>query len=387
MHGLSAHLIPLHWSQFDEEQLARIQPRSIKLVDSFGRANRIYQLSPRSLFVFRHHPISEEHDDMWRDPEGTGKRHANEWPGRLAQNNIIVPPEQFIVLGINEPHVWRTADGSNWGDPYGEGVKRTVAYTVAFLRRLRELGIRGGALNLSVGWPANSGTDMPPVWEPYEPVRDEILAGDHFLVVHEYWPKQGPHKRWGWLGGRVLSCPWDVPIIIGETGMEQRVVQDLPDPNTWGWRYYLTPQQYYDQLSEYNRRMMTDRRIHSLQIFSWDYSHPFDSVDIRREPSVLPLIPRNDAWDNMVDWQPTKPPPTDDFAARLLAEAERQQVIQFNPQAALQKRIFADGLVPNSAEFPFENNIAQRAERLSDGTVRAYYVPVGEWDKVDFVQR
>jgi hypothetical protein len=80
-----------------------------------------------------------------------------------------------------------------------------------------------------------------------------------------------------------------------------------------------------------------------------------------------------------------------DLAAALLAEGERQQVMQFNPNAALQKRIFADGFVPNSAEFgvvveatPFA---VQRAEHLRTGAVRAYFVRAGDWGNVRFAQR
>ncbi len=76
---------------------------------------------------------------------------------------------------------------------------------------------------------------------------------------------------------------------------------------------------------------------------------------------------------------------------QLLAEGGKHQVIQFNPEAALQKRVFADGFVPNSAEFSlrFEgvDYAAQRAEQLSSGRVRVYYVAAGDWGNVRFVER
>ncbi len=75
----------------------------------------------------------------------------------------------------------------------------------------------------------------------------------------------------------------------------------------------------------------------------------------------------------------------------LLAEGQKHQVIQFNPSAALQKRIFADGFVPNSGEFSLSiagtNYAAQRAESLRSGQVRVYYVAVGDWGNVRFVDR
>jgi hypothetical protein len=80
-----------------------------------------------------------------------------------------------------------------------------------------------------------------------------------------------------------------------------------------------------------------------------------------------------------------------DLASALLAEGERQQVMQFNPNAALQKRIFADGFVPNSAEFAVTLEATtfavQRAEHLRTGVVRAYFVRAGDWGNVVFAQR
>ena len=82
---------------------------------------------------------------------------------------------------------------------------------------------------------------------------------------------------------------------------------------------------------------------------------------------------------------------TPTLGATLLAEGELHQVIQFNPDAALQKRIFADGFVPNSPEFsvPFDGAtyICQRAEHLGTGEVRIYHVIVGDWGNVQFVSR
>lgn len=75
----------------------------------------------------------------------------------------------------------------------------------------------------------------------------------------------------------------------------------------------------------------------------------------------------------------------------MLAEAERQQNMQFNPNAALQKRIFADGLVPNSPEFRTRVGGvelgAQRAESLGSNLVRVYFVVVPDFANVQAAQR
>jgi hypothetical protein len=79
------------------------------------------------------------------------------------------------------------------------------------------------------------------------------------------------------------------------------------------------------------------------------------------------------------------------LAGALLAEAEAHLLVPLNPAAALQKRIFADGLVPNSTEFDLEHAgvsyVAQRAEELRSGVVRVYYVKKENWDEVSFVER
>lgn len=73
----------------------------------------------------------------------------------------------------------------------------------------------------------------------------------------------------------------------------------------------------------------------------------------------------------------------------LQKTAQKEQRIQFNKNAALQKAIFAAGYVPNSPEYKLEfggtQYIAQRAERLDTDEVRVYNCPVGLYDQVTFV--
>jgi hypothetical protein len=75
----------------------------------------------------------------------------------------------------------------------------------------------------------------------------------------------------------------------------------------------------------------------------------------------------------------------------LLWHGEQKQVIQFNPQAALQKAIFAANFVPNSPEFNVDwhdrQYVAQRAENLANGEVRVYYCKLGDWNNVRHVVR
>lgn len=73
----------------------------------------------------------------------------------------------------------------------------------------------------------------------------------------------------------------------------------------------------------------------------------------------------------------------------LKQEGQRCQVLQFNRDAALQKRIFADGFVPNSTEFTLNQGgvsyLGQQAQHLASGEQRVYYVLVGDWENVQCV--
>ena len=75
--------------------------------------------------------------------------------------------------------------------------------------------------------------------------------------------------------------------------------------------------------------------------------------------------------------------------ATLVAAGRANQSIHFNPNAAIQKCIFADGFVPNSSEFTVESGglrfVGHQAEHLHTGEVQVYYVQEGLWDNVRFV--
>ena len=83
--------------------------------------------------------------------------------------------------------------------------------------------------------------------------------------------------------------------------------------------------------------------------------------------------------------------PASSLRELLLRTGQKKQVIQFNPSAALQRVIFADGFVPNSGEFEVEWDnawfVGQRAENLETGEVRVYFCENGDWTVVSHVSR
>ena len=75
----------------------------------------------------------------------------------------------------------------------------------------------------------------------------------------------------------------------------------------------------------------------------------------------------------------------------MLYWAAVKQVLQLNPEAALQNALLRDGYIATSPEFDVEQGgkqwIGQRAERQDNGAVRVYWVERGKWDTVYHVDR
>lgn len=299
---LAVHWIPEHVGGEDLDAFRAMQPRSIKIVNpDANRCRQAFEACPNALFVYRSHSLSEQKAEMQADPAGTGRRHARELSEQVAvwkPSNL--PLEQVMVTGINEPDVNASHPGA---------IDAVVAYNVAFLDALCGYGMCGGALNLSVGWPDNhSVKDAPPDWAPFEPVRQAILRGSHALVLHEYWPKEGPASGWGWLAGRYTQCPWQVPILIGECGLDHYVVDDtLGGPS--GWQHWVSDVAYMAQLAEYDRRICLDSRIHSAQVFTWDYgSNHWEFHNVRNMRDKLVAHHQSANWPE-APIQPQQPAP------------------------------------------------------------------------------
>lgn len=251
----------MHRRPQDYEYFSRLQPTVFKIMDggpndyAWAQANLA-----NSLIVARDWAMSEQHDDMRRDPVGTGKRHAQEWDRH--QERLGFNPDMAMVLGINEPQVWEP------------GVPEALRlYTIAMCDEAARLGLHVGSMQLSVGWPGNNGPDTPPDWSPFYGVEDAILRGQHALVGHEYFADLGPEENWGWWCGRLLKCPWRVPIIVGESGFDMAVKKAGLKHAERGWRGYISPEQYAVWRSFYVAKMSLDPRFVGDALFASDYAN------------------------------------------------------------------------------------------------------------------
>lgn len=300
---IGVHWQRTHQSAQDAANFARWKPRAVKIITSSDDVNGIEDVPRDSLVVVRHHPMSENWEDRGfssaSHAENMGRQHAEkcaDLAGWILVNRPGRGMDTTAFTGLNEPHVW-----------HDEPPLWTAAYYVAFLDMLHLHGLHGVALNFGVGWPANRGTDTPPDWTPYESVRDAMLPGD-YLGLHEYWDQRGPQNMWGWWAGRYTQCPWDVPIVIGECGIDAHVSAG----GHHGWRGLISPQEYMDQLAWYDEQLQADPRIHSAMPFTYDFSMPWGTFDIRGDDFMRLLL---DYAENLPDVpvpeppEPPEPPP------------------------------------------------------------------------------
>jgi len=184
-----------------------------------GLDTALKYLHPKGRVIVRHHPLSENYGNRSLPDNTTAtnvaRRHTafiinTLWP--IARDRYKARANQLLWTGLNEPQVWST-----------EPPEQVAVYYQVFLDELHKAGLNGMVLNFGVGWPGNGGIkDAPPIWSPYERVRRAMIVGD-VLGLHEYHPMAGPQYGWRWLCGRYLQCPWDVPIIIGECGLDDAV--------------------------------------------------------------------------------------------------------------------------------------------------------------------
>lgn len=204
--------------------------------------------------IGRIHEISEQKD--LAQPLVLARAHADALTKCAEQTRIT------LWEGINEPPIW--------GDGAAEYIKRLCDYENERVRLLNERGLFAVVLNLNVGWPREL-ADGVIDWQPFESLLAHLARGN-MLGDHEYWLPGGPnapdslHCR----AGRVFRCPYHVPIVITECGVDTG-----GNPHTSGWRAHgLTAAQYAGQLRQYADLMSQDPRVKGATIFTFGGDWP-----------------------------------------------------------------------------------------------------------------
>jgi hypothetical protein len=250
--------------------MRQLAPPVIKLFFSGSSVRRVDVAlgAAQRLVVLRNYEISE--NLKWggrglrdrRHALEIADRHTEEWLHILNKNSLR--SDKIAVEGLNEPRVW--AD---------EPPELVAAYYARLAQNMANAQIRVVALNLGVGWPGNGQPEKPPnsppIWQPFVEVIEAIAKYRGFLGLHEYWYINGPQENWGWWAGRFRACPWDVPIIITECGIDSHVV---PGGGYYGWQSLSRPdraQIYLSQLAAYEAQLVADGRVVGATIFTHDF--------------------------------------------------------------------------------------------------------------------
>jgi hypothetical protein len=127
-------------------------------------------------------------------------------------------------------------------------------------------------------------------------VDNAIRHNNGAAVLHEYWADQGVQENWGWWCGRVLKCPWQVPIVIGETGIDMGVKKGGLPFDQRGWLGIASPERYAGELADYVSRMSADKRFWGCCVFAADHaSHDWYSFDIEPAYQAILATPIPDA--------------------------------------------------------------------------------------------
>lgn len=342
---ISTHWIPMHRGNFggktDAEYFRLWGPSVLKTITTDETISYVEDLPADGLIVVRNHPMSEMYGirgfggvrgvrssdpaafggtprdkrprfnlaELRRaygvratnEPAQTGSAHAATCK-RMADYAAArgLPTSRMVFEGLNEPQLWAN-----------EPPAAVAEYYRAFLVGLHGYGLRGVVGNFGVGWPGNGGVQNQPVaWDFFRPVIDVMQPGD-YLGLHEYWALNGPQENWRWWGGRFTQCPYQVPILITETGIDTGVT------GVWygGWRDLPgnsepeKARRYVDELIWYAQQCQADGRIMAATPFTWDIgSSEWEKFDIRNGSWWDAWYPRRNEVLSGVPPAPPEPP-------------------------------------------------------------------------------
>lgn len=384
------------------DAIRRIKPKMIKMLDyDIGFWTRVREVHPDVFLIARDYVPNPEQDRFASDPAGAGARYAERILGlEVNQNNFN---GRRLIDG------WETYNELLFGHSDNDLKKKYDDFQVAFAEQIKRAGFEPVAMNFATG-------NM--LGEDFLNFFPGTLESCRYLGFHEYdWPTMWriheqniKEKDEGgmWLCLRYRRIMNDVRqrygdrhiVVMTECGMTQGV-QGGPDVGPWHESKPVSEQSYWDSLMWYNSELMKDDYVMGAALFVVGAVEPWHSfehlggimnrLEQFQSGNPPPILSKPDLPDTspIISPPPIIKPPEPEFStlqAQLRAAGQQYQVIQFNPDAALQKRIFADGFVPNSGEFIQKRDgiqyVCQRAEHLGTGEVRVYYVRHGDWANV-----
>lgn len=285
MSKLGLHWIRVHPDSGDLAHIERMQYPSVKLFewhwsDRDACAGLLAVLPKNAYILARDHPLSEQKEGVWHNPEAHGRSHADQWAEKVRRRQYHLPTDRTFFLGVNEPD-------ATHGDR--DAIDR---YTEAYLVRLQAHGLRGGAFNFSTGHPRTvDGTPNTLAdYSVFERSHAAIVRGHHIAVAHIYGTGAVPLAPGNY--DRLRACTWqDVEWVIGEFGIDEHVIGGGAHVGFHG--------HFAGRLGDYCGWLDTAIQgieaifpyIHSYQAYTFDYSHPWGTFDTRAIREALESYP------------------------------------------------------------------------------------------------
>jgi len=261
-----AYIYPVHDRLADWDFLKRWQPSVITLMldGSWGdpasvdvsRIVRYANELPGTLLILRVWDVDDHHgerkEQMAADPTGFAETY-HDWWRRLFERIPAGIRNRCVATAINEPQ------------PHH--FKALKPFTQNLMALGAKDGIRYGVLRFSVGNPAKPSENHPHGWQYFADLEDAIVAGDHVVILHEYFQKEGIRGVWmdgagaarhdyGNLWARHKVCPYKrAKIVIGEWGIDGILFDRDRHPeyghNGWlGFRDLWGPERYADEYKD-----------------------------------------------------------------------------------------------------------------------------------------
>lgn len=383
------------------DAVKRIRPNVIKVLDhDVGFCRELRAIVPDVYLIGRIVYRPSEQDQFAHDPAGTARA--------VAQRILSLEASRVSVGGRPLFDAWESYNEALPGHASSDLKRAYDDFQVAFAGPIKQAGFEPIAMNFATGnmladdfltyFRGSLETyrvlgfheyDWPVMWRLHEEnirekneggmwltlryrrVMNEVrlaYPGRHTAIITECGMTQGA------LGGQDVG--WlSAPTVSPE--MQQKLRRDLNveiEP-------HVAEGTYWQSLLWYNTEVMKDDYVTAALLYVVGAVYPWETFE-----HLGGLIARLEAFQKQGGGGATV-----GLGEKLLAEAAQAQVIQFNPKAALQQRIFADGFVPNSREFEVEHDgivyVAQRAEHLGTGEVRVYHVKKGDWAHVARIKR
>lgn len=388
------------------DAIKRIKPKIIKALDhDVGFWRRVRSIHPEVFLIGRLYVPNDEQDRFADNPAGAGRAFAERILG-LEVNRKTRRGRYLFDAWESYNEIFGQGESADKGRQYDD-------FQVAFGQVIRAGGFEPIGMNFA------NGNMLGFDFLNYFPGTLETYT---YLGFHEYdWPTmQRLHeenirqKNEGgmWMTLRYRRTMNEVRqrypnkhrVIITECGMTQKAKDTRYDDV--GWRHpsppgepTVTEEDYWQSLLWYNRELMQDDYVDGALLFvvgavgnsrQWQSFEHLGGVIDRLEAYQASAPDDRKGDSGGQGGEPDGDASQPALEKPLAAAAQAAQAIQFNPEAALQKRIFADNFVPNSPEFTLAVEgvayVAQRAEHLGSGEVRVYYVAVGDWANVRYLR-